>query len=130
MKPGERYSWQGEGPQFDPVTGQPNFDQGFAQEITGKYVLVGISYYADVDESRHEHLVEQRQFHGDVIRVNEREGIILRLRNSGEEYQLPPDFRPFEAARAGEYALHSTKEVVYDPDYLCTWCIHKKAPEQ
>ena len=124
---GEPYAWQGQGPQFDPATGKPRFDEVFARQLMGKYVLVGFSYYSDADDAEHRQFLEQRQFHGDVIRVSEREGLVLRLRNSGEEMKLPPDFRPFIKARPGSYTLSSTKEVVYDPDYVCTWCMHKKA---
>ncbi len=130
LQPGERYRWQGAGPQFDPATGQPQFDHAMAAEMVGKYVLVGITYYADKDTAVHEHPTGHKQCHGDVVRVSEQEGIVMRLRHSGQEYVFPPDFRSLQKAEPGEYTLRSTKEVVLNPDYVCTWCVHGQGNRQ
>ncbi len=94
---------------------RPKYDHLFAGQIIGKRVLVGITY-RDSDDN----FVEQKQFYGEVIRVGEVEGIVLRIPISGKEFKLPPDFRNFAEAAPGEYRLRSTGEVIVNPDYTTT----------
>ncbi len=102
---------------------RPEFDEKGAQGLVGKYVLVGITYTDDCDEP-----IGQKQFHGRVVRANAREGVVI-LQQSGEEMKLPPFLKAFQPARPGQYRLHSTGEVVVDPDYTCTWSVKKPAHE-
>ena len=95
--------------------GTPIFSREQAWEVQGKLVMVSISYF-DVSGN----LIEQKQLHGVVARVNPQEGIVLNLEN-GSEYSLPPDFRPFLKAQPGEYREFSTDQVVVNPDFLCSY---------
>lgn len=99
-------------------------DQELAASFIGKYILVGMTYL-DHDEN----LVGQKQFHGHIVRINEREGIVVKLGDSGDEYKLPPDLDSLQPAPEGEYRLRSTGEVIVDPDLLTTWTINKPKPE-
>ena len=38
--------------------------------------------------------VEQVQFHGYIVRINQSEGIVIQIGNSDKEYALPPDLAP------------------------------------
>ena len=96
-----------------------------AKLYLGKYVLVGITYL-DIDGN----LVEKREFHGDIVRINEREGLVIKLRNSDQEYKLPPALHTLEPASKGEYCLHSTGEIVVDPDFTTVWTSRKRIPHE
>lgn len=101
-----------------PAGGLPVWDHEVAARLTGKLILVGITY-----EDAEGAVVEYVQFFGRVMRAEQASGIMLALEGSrsGETYTLPPDMRSMEVARPGEYRLRSTGEVVIDPDYLVTW---------
>jgi hypothetical protein len=92
--------------------------------LIGKYLLAGVSCF-DHDEK----IVEQRQFHGVIVRINEHEGIVVRLSDSGEEWALPPDLDSLQEAPAGEYRLCTTGEIVINPDLLASWTVVKPKPE-
>ena len=96
---------------------RPIWDEGFARELVGSQVIVGMTYN-DPDGPR------QEQFYGSVIAADPT-GITLLLdgRRAGETHYLPPDPGAFQPAPPGSYRLRSTGEVVEDPDYLCAWTI-------
>ena len=95
-------------------------DAEHAASFIGKHLLIGMTYLDSEDN-----LIEQKQFHGKIVRINECEGIVIQLSNSSEEYMLPPDLDSLRAAPKGEYRLRSTGEVVVDPDLLTTWTTKK-----
>jgi hypothetical protein len=95
-----------------------------ANSYIGKHLLVGITYLDHEDN-----FIEQKQFHGDIVRINEAEGIVLRLHDSDEEYKLPPALDALEPAPKGEYRLRSSGEVVVDPDLTTTWTLNKPKTE-
>lgn len=99
---------------------KPEFNKERAMEILNKQVLVGITI---CDHA--ENILEQRQFHGEIVRVDETEGIMIKINNSSEEYTLPPVTEAFKEAPPGEYRLRATGEVVTNPDLLTTWTIKK-----
>ena len=105
-------------PSFDD--GRPPFDQGFAQELLDKCVLVGITH-----EDRRGAVKRHEQFHGTVVRADPKDGIQLTLAGtrSGETRWLPPDTRVFQPAPKGQYRLRSTGEVVSDPDFTVQWTV-------
>jgi hypothetical protein len=86
-------------------------------KILGKRLLVGLTYLRKSGD-----LIEQKQMHGIVERINQEEGIVIRLPD-GAQFRLPPDLRGIEEATPGVYRLRSTGEEVQNPDYLCTWTI-------
>jgi hypothetical protein len=100
-------------------------DQELATSYIGKHLLVGITYLNHDDS-----FIEQKQFHGNIVRINEHEGIVLQLHDSDQEYKLPPDLNALQAAPKGEYRLRSTGEIVVDPDLLTTWTLNKPKPEE
>jgi len=99
-------------------------DAEHAASFIGKHLLIGITYLDWQDN-----LIEQKQFHGNIDRINEREGIVIKLSDSSEEYSLPPDLNSLRPAEKGEYRLRSTGEIIIDPDFLTTWTIKKPKPE-
>ena len=101
--------------------GRPDFTPEQAWELYGKIVMVGFTYVNDSGN-----VIEQKQFHGEVIRANPSEGIVLKLAD-GTERTLPPDFRPFRKTKPGEYREQSTGEIVVDPDWLCSYTVRQRA---
>lgn len=97
----------------------PNFDDEKAQAVIGKHVLVDVTY-----RSRSEKVLEQKQFHGEIISASRFDGIILRLSGSNEERRLPPDLSRLQPANPGQYALKGSDEVVVDPDFLSSWTVY------
>jgi hypothetical protein len=95
-----------------------------AASYIGKHLLVGMTYL-----DHNEQLLEQKQFHGDIVRINDHEGIVIRLSDSGNEFKLPPDIESLTPAPEGEYRLRATGEVVLNPDLTTTWILTKPKPE-
>lgn len=94
--------------------GQPYENKVAADDIIGKIMLVGITYYTAKNE-----FIEQKQFWGTVVEAN-KDTILIKQKN-GTLLSLPPDLSSTLRAAPGEYRLHSTGEVIVDPDYLITW---------
>lgn len=99
-------------------------DEKLAETYIGKHLMIGMTYLDQDGE-----FIEQKQFHGRIVRINEREGIVVRLHNSDEEFALPPALESLAEVPEGEYQLHSTGEVVVNPDLLTTWTSTKRIPE-
>jgi hypothetical protein len=106
---------------------RPPFDQVKASALIGKYVLIGLTYLDHRDN-----LIEQKQMHGRIMSADERQGFAVALegKRKGETFWLPPDLRPFQEAKPGEYRLRSTGEVVVDPDLLATWTVNNPPPAE
>jgi len=102
-----------------PDTWEPYFDDEEAKFIIGKHLLVGVTHRDHSDE-----ITRFEEFHGEIVRANSREGIIIRLSGSTEERWVPPDLSRLEEAAPGNYRLKSTGEVVVDPDLLATWTVY------
>ena len=98
-------------------------DEASARRYIGKRVLIGMTYL-DHDET----LIAQEQFHGVIVSIDDY-GIVVKLHNSNEEFNLPPVLSALEKASKGEYRLYSTNEIVLDPDFLVRWTVIKAAPE-
>lgn len=97
-------------------------DSSLAEAYIGKHLLIGVTYLD------HEgNFVEQKQFHGEITRIDDQEGIVINLSGSGDEYKLPPDLNALQEAPEGEYRLRSTGEVVTNPDFLTSWTINAPA---
>ncbi|WP_313344458.1 hypothetical protein [Stenotrophomonas sp.] len=90
-----------------------------AQAMLGKTVLAGITYL-DADGNALEH----RQFVGEVLRINDDEGVVLASAVDGEELFLPPTLDHYTPAAPGDYTLRSMELTITNPDYLCTWDVH------
>ncbi len=94
-------------------------DQDKANTMLGKIVLAGITYLDANDNA-----LEQKQFAGRVLRINNEEGVVLSSLIDDEELFLPPHLDHYKVAGPGDYTLRSVDFTVTDPDYLCTWDVH------
>jgi uncharacterized protein (AIM24 family) len=114
-RPGGRHEARGRPPPIDPER---------AKALIGKYVLIGITY------QDHKGNVQRRdQFHGDILRINDAEGIVIRFRGSGYEWRMPPALEALQKADPGRYTLKSTGEVVVDPDLVAAWTVTAPDPK-
>jgi hypothetical protein len=93
-------------------------DEEFAAELLGTHLLVGVT---NVDHAGR--VLDQRQFHGTVVRASVSEGVIVRD-SAGHEHWVPLARDAFRPADPGEYRLRSTGEVVNDVTWLSTWTVH------
>jgi len=95
------------------------WDEAFARALIGKTLLVGLTWL-DPEGDRLE------QMHGEVVSVDARRGIELRLagERAGDVFWLPPDLRSITAAAPGSYRLRATGEIVENPGFTATWNIH------
>ena len=93
------------------------------ESCVGKRVLIGMTYL-DYDET----LIDREQLHGVIVRADD-EVIAVKLADTDEEFALPPDLTALEEAPKGEYRLHSTGEIVVDPDFLVSYTVIKPHPE-
>lgn len=84
------------------------------KDLIGKILLVGITY-----EDKDGNIKERKQFWGTVTTADKKK--ILIEQKNGEIFSLPPDLSAIKPAPEGEYRLHSTGEVVVNPDFLSTW---------
>ena len=104
---------------LDGENDSPPISEAEAVKYVGKYILVGITR-----EDAFGNVTEQYQIHG-VIELVASDGITISLRGArqGESYVIPPALDHLEPAEPGEYRLHSTHEVVTDPDYVTMFTI-------
>lgn len=86
------------------------------KDLIGKVILVGMTFYNNADE-----FVEQKQLWGTIASISD--STIIIKQNDGGEFSIPNDISAIEKANPGEYRLHSTGEVVVNPDFLSTWTI-------
>ncbi len=95
------------------------------ESFIGKHILIGLNYIDHGDK-----LVERQQINGFIVRINEKEGVVIRLYNEQEEIKLPIDFSGFEKAPVGVYHLEPSGEIIHNPDFLATWTIKYTSPEK
>lgn len=96
-------------------------DESLIAEMIGKVVLVGVTV-----RSRKEEIIGQEQYFGTVLRISERDGLIIRRGDTGEELWLPPAIHLYEPAKPGEYRLRSTGQIVSNPDYVASFTKYPK----
>jgi hypothetical protein len=101
--------------------GRPMFSSGAARDLIGRRVIVGLTCL-----DHRQHLMEQRQYHGRIMRMSLDEGIVI-LTPSGDEETLPPDLRALFGAPPGAYRFRSTGEVVVGADLQTSWT-HTEPP--
>jgi len=102
----------------------PKFNLENADVLIGKHVIIDLIIH-DYDES----FVERKQMHGNVVRVSEGEGVVVKLHSSGHEYMLPPDMDDFSEVPPGRYTLEPNGEVVENPDLRTSILVHLPPPE-
>lgn len=101
------------------------FDERKIDSLLNKHLIIGLTIL-----DHEENLIEQQQIHGDIIRINIHEGVVVRLSGTNEEYTLPPDLNAIRKAPPGEYRFRSTGEIVVNPDFMTMWTIKKPAPKE
>ncbi len=101
---------------------RPHLDESKAKDYVGKTVLIGVTYL-----DHKERVTSQIQWYGTITEVSNQKGIVINLKNDTNYCALPPDLSALRPAKKGEYKLHSTGEIVIDPDFLTTWT--RKAPD-
>lgn len=100
-------------------------DEKRVKSLLNKHIIIGLTY---LDEN--EEIIERIQLHGIIIQVNKNEGVLVKLNNSDEEYNLPPDLSAIHEAPPGEYHFKTTGEVIINPDLMTTWTIHKSSSQE
>ena len=103
------------------------FDQEKANEIKGKTILVGVTYLKQDGSVDY-----QQQLHGIIRDADVSEGIMIDLAGAyeGQQWNMPPDTSSISSAAPGIYSLRSTGESIENPDYLCTWEVHRQKENQ
>jgi hypothetical protein len=107
-----------------PTCGRPGFNIDKARDmLLGKLVLIGLRYQDDSESDPR----EMTQMHGVVDAIDEHRGISVRLEGShaGQSKVLPPDLRPFFAAKPGYYTDEATGETIEDPDFMVTYRVSR-----
>jgi len=94
-----------------------DFDINKANEMIGRYVLVGITH-KDSDNN----ILSEEEVHGKVLRVDQDDGVVIILEN-GNEFSLPPLLDTYQKADEGIYKLKTTNEEIKNPDYIATFYV-------
>jgi len=105
--------------------GTPWFDEKLAASYVGKYIIVGITRCDHNDRE-----IGRQQLHG-IIESASPTGINIALRGvrDGQYWNMPPALEAIRPAEPGRYHLHSTGEVIEDPDLTATWTIKEPPPK-
>ena len=106
----------------EQVSSEPQrFTDSEAADLVGKSILIGVTFLDHQGEE-----LQRSQMHG-IVSSASAKGIEVSLRGErhGQTFSLPPDPRFFAPAAPGKYKLHSTGEVVENPQVLCTATITK-----
>jgi hypothetical protein len=100
---------------------EPSWTQKIANEAIGKRILAGVTYLEPDGVTVRSH----EQYHGVITSVDPKQGVTVRCEGAheGKTICLPPHDRVFTPAGPGDYSLHSTGEVVTDPDFVTTWSV-------
>lgn len=102
----------------------PKFDLEGSENLLGKRVIVDTTI-----RNHDETLVEKRQLVGEIARINENEGIVLKLIPSGYGYHLIPDLDQLVPLAPGRYHLEPEGTVVENPEYFFSSVIHLPPPD-
>jgi len=92
-----------------------------AADLVGKTILIGITYLAHDGEE-----LQRSQMHGVVSSASSNTvEVLLGGERHGQTFSLPSDPNFFTVAEPGKYQLHSTGEVVENPQVLFTATVTK-----
>ena len=95
------------------------FDASQAETMIGKTVLVSLTCMNDFGD-----LEAFEQFFGEILRINNEDGLVLKRQDNDEEFSLPPDLDHYQDAAPGDYKLAESETVVSNPDYVVEWDIY------
>jgi hypothetical protein len=93
------------------------------EELIGKTIIIGLREYR-VREDGDSEFIRQSQVHGEIMRVDISEGVVIKLAD-GSDYKLPPDISMLQSAPPGEYKERSTGEVIVNPDLMTMYTTTK-----
>lgn len=95
------------------------FDSKQAETMIGKTVLVSLTCMNDFGD-----LEAFEQYAGEILRINNEEGLVLERADTGEEFNLPPDLDHYQQAKPGDYKLAESETIINNPDYVVEWDIY------
>lgn len=90
----------------------PDWDEEFARDIIGQSLLVGISRLSSDGE-----LIGREQVFGEIVSVDERNGIEIKKRVDGTIFTIAPMITAIMPADPGRYELTDSDEIIDDPDF-------------
>jgi hypothetical protein len=100
------------------------FDMSHAVELIGRRVIIDLELRTGDDRP-----IERRQLFGEIERVSEGEGVVVRLEPTGREYRLPPDLDTFERLAPGIRRLEPGGIAVENAEFLIHAVAHEPPPE-
>lgn len=91
-------------------------------QCLGKTCVVGLTYF-DLKET----IVDQKMLGGEIIKVDEENGLTLRLHGQGDnaEFIFPANLSCWFIAPKGDFHTHNAQIKLTNPDYLVTWDIYQ-----
>src|SRR5579871_6604463 len=92
-------------------------------EVINKIVMVMLTIRDDNGNT-----TGYKQFHGPIVRMNDKDGIVVLAKNK-EEISLPPQLAALQPAFPGEYTESNSGDVIKDPDYLSVWDVTAHSKE-
>ena len=95
------------------------FDPKQAERMIGKTVLVSLTCMNDFGD-----LEAFEQFAGEIVRINNEDGLVVKRQDDGEDFSLPPDLDHYLPAKPGQYQLAESETVIENPDFTVEWDIY------
>jgi hypothetical protein len=100
------------------------FEMSRAPELIGRRVIIDLEIRTGDDKP-----IERRQLYGEIERISEGEGVVVRLHPSGREYRLPPALDEFEPLEPGLRRLEPGGEAIDGAEFLVRTVVHEPPPE-
>ena len=97
-----------------------HINQEQAAAMIGKSVIIGLTIH-DRDDNE----VDRVQLHGETLRINQEEGVVVKLLPSGVEYNMPAVLGAFEEAPPGDYQFQNSGEIITNPDLMTSWVVYE-----
>lgn len=99
------------------------------QDLISKTCVIGLSYFDQQGE-----LLKQKQYAGQVTKVDNETGISIQLQHSDPTaekpiFMLPPNLDAWFKAPPGHYRHAPTGVDIENPDFLTIWSIYRTQEE-
>jgi hypothetical protein len=100
------------------------FNLNHLERVLGKHVLIELTTL-----DHHEQVLDRQEMYGQIARVSESQGLVVKLIPSGDDFILPPDLDILEPA--GDIATGEATGTVREatPDFIVRRSIHNPPPE-
>ncbi len=95
------------------------FNTQQAETMIGKKVLVSLTCMNDFGD-----LDAFEQFAGTIVRIDNKDGLVVMREDTQEEFSLPPDLDHYQVAKSGDYKLAESDTIVSNPDFVVEWDIY------